>query len=141
MQAEKARLRRLLRLERVRAIAKQTMAAEAARAEDTLSQLQALAARTGRLASDYSARSEANDGAALQQLGRFSLGLQGICANTTNDASRAQFLADGKLADLAAAERRRAAVEDRADKAQRTIASRSDAAALGRRRGFGTGLE
>ena len=141
MQAEKAQLRRLLRLEKVRAIAKQTAAAEAAQAEGTLAQLQALAERTRLLAADYAARDSASDGGALQMLGRFSLGLQGICANTLSDAARARTVADARLADLAAAERRRAAVEDRAEKAASTIANRSVAPALGTRRGFGTGLE
>jgi hypothetical protein len=141
MQAEKARLKRLLRLEKLRAIAKQTLAAEAAQAEGTLAQLEALAARTSSLAAEYGARSEARDGAALQQLGRFSLGLQGISANTAGDAVRARAIADSKMAELAAAERRRAAVEDRADKTARGIANRSVAPILGMRRSIGTGLE
>ena len=141
MKAERARLLRLQRLERVRAIAKQAAASEAAQAEGTLAQLVALALRSQQLASDYAARSEARDGAALQHLSRFAGGLQGISENTANDAARARQLADTKLELLAAAERRRAAVETRADKQARSIGMRETPPAIGTRRGFGTGLE
>ena len=141
MTAECARLLRLQRLERVRAIAKQAAASEAAQAEGTLAQLTALAERSQRLASDYASRSEARDGAALQQLSRFAGGLQGISLNTASDAAQARQLADTKLALLAAAERRRAAVGERADKQARSIAKGESAVATGNRRGFGTGLE
>ena len=141
MQAEKARLRRLLRLEKLRAFARQTAAAEAAQAEGTLAQLQTLAERTHLLAADYAARSGAQDGAALRLLARFSLGLQGISASTQSDANRARSIADTKLSELAAAECRRAAVEDRADKTASAIASRSTTPVLGTRRGFGTELD
>ncbi len=141
MQAEKLRLRRLLRLEKIRDIAKLALAAEAAQAEGTLAQLQALAERTGRLAADYAARDEARDGAALRQVSRFSQGLHGITAGTLNDATRARILADSKLAELAQAERRRAAARDRAEKAARAITTASTRSEIGPRRRFGTGLE
>lgn len=141
MKAERARLLRLQRLEKVRAIAKQTAAAEAAQAESTLAQLESLADRTRKLVSDYSGRTEARDAAALQQIGRFASGLRGIYDTTSNDAQRARGFADNKLANLGAAERRRAAVEERADKQARVIASKVEAPALGKRKGFGTGLE
>lgn len=141
MQPERARLKRLQRLERVRAIAKQTAAVAAAEAEGTLAQLQALAQRTGRLAADYTGRSDAGDGMALQQLTRFVGGLQGISAATLGDAARARDLADRMLAELAAAERRRAAVEDRATRQERALTTRSKPVSLTARRGFGTGLE
>ncbi len=141
MQAERVRLQRLLRLERVRAIAKQALAAEAAQAEGTLAQLEALASRTQRLALDYSGRRDPGDGLALHGLGQFTAGLQGISAATHGDANQARLAADRKHQELALAERARAAVEDRASKQARRIASRSVSAALGTRRGFGTGLE
>lgn len=141
MKAERARLLRLQRLERVRAIAKQTAAQEAAAAEGTLAQLEALAERTRRLAADYAARIEARDGAALQQLGRFAGGLQAIYANTASDAAQARRIADGKMAELAVAERRRSIVEEHATKKARSIANRSETPSLGSRRKFGTGLE
>lgn len=141
MKAERARLMRLKRLERVRAIAKQTAAQEAAAAEGTLAQLQALAERTRLLAEDYAARSGAEDGASLRQNGAFAGGLQTIYSRTANDAAMAQRIADAKMAELAVAERRRSIVEDHANKKARSIANRAEAPSLGARKGFGTGLE
>ena len=141
MKAERSRLFRLQRLERVRAIAKQAAAAEAAQAESTFAQLEQLAERTRRLAADYAARSQATDGATLRQLDSFSGGLRGIAASASSDAAIARDVADGKLAALNLAERRRAAVEDRAVKQAQDIAKRGKEAELGSRRGFGTGLE
>ncbi len=141
MTPERSRLLRLQRLERIRALAKQAAAREAAQAESTLAQLEALAKRTGQLVSDYGRRSEAQDGAALQQLTRFTRSLQGISQSTARDAAQARGLADGKFAVLAAAERSRAAVEERADAQARVIAKASDEPATGSRRPVGTGLE
>ena len=135
------RLKRLQRLEKVRDIAKQAAAAEAARAESTLSQLEALADRTRRLAADYAGRREAQDGAALQQVGRFSLGLQGLAASAGRDAERARAVADVRLAELGQAERRRAAVEERADRQAQAMAKAAERPVLGSRRTIGTPLE
>jgi hypothetical protein len=141
MKNERARLSRLQRLERFRAIAKQSAAAEAAQAEGALAQLEALAERTRQLAAEYAARVEVRDGAALQQLKSFTRGLQGISANTASDAATARRIADIKMAALSEAERRRAVVEDRAERQARAIARGSQTPALGGRRKFGTGLE
>jgi hypothetical protein len=141
VKAERARLARLQRLERVRAIAKQTAAAEAAQAEGTLAQLEALAERTRQLAAEYAARIEVRDGAALQQLARFAGGLHGIYANTATDAANARRIADHKQEVLGQAERRRAVVEERAERQARIVARTGETPALGARRKFGTGLE
>lgn len=141
MKAERARLMRLNRLERVRAIAKQAAAQEAAAAESTLSQLEALAERTRLLAADYGNRNEARDGASLQQIGRFADGLRSIYSRTANDALTAKRIADNKMAELATAERRRSIVEEHAIKKARDISSRGAPAILTARRKFGTGLE
>ncbi len=141
MQAERRRLKRLQRLERVRDIAMQAAAREAAEAESTRARLESLAERTRLLAADYAARGGALDGAALRQTSRFAGGLQQVYAVTADDAARARGAADGKLAELGAAERRRAAVEDRASAAARDIARGRETPALGSRRGFGTPLE
>lgn len=141
MKAERARLLRLQRLERVRAIAKQAAAQEAAAAESTLSQLEALAERTRTLAADYAGRSQAHDGASLLQFGLFAGGLQNIYNRTANDAAQARRVADTKMAELATAERRRSIVEDHANKKARSIATRSEAPSLGARKRIGTGLE
>ncbi|MDE2405390.1 MAG: hypothetical protein KGM17_12050 [Sphingomonadales bacterium] len=141
MREELKKLARLQRLERVRAIAKQTAAAEAAHAESTLAQLQALAARTGNLAADYAARSDARDGGDLVRLAKFSGGLQGVRSRTLADAARAQQVADMRQAELAQAERRRAAVEDRAVAHARELAGKAQAPVLGARKAIGTDLE
>jgi len=141
MRQELKKLARLQRLERVRAIAKQTAATEAAQAENTLAKLQALADRTGALAADYAARDTAQDGGALLQLKRFSAGLQGVRTRTLADAERAQVQADIRQQELAQAERRRAAVEERATAEARALAGKAQAPVLGARKGFGTDLE
>lgn len=141
MKTQCVRLLRLRRLERIRTIAKQTAAREAAEAESTLAQLEALAHRTQRLAAEYTARTEARDGADLQQLGRFAGGLQGVASSTSSDAAKARSLADAKLAQLGLAERRRAAVEDRAIRQSREAAKQNNLPDLCSRKRLGTSLE
>lgn len=138
---ERARLVRLKRLEKIRAIAKQTAARDAAAAESTLGQLRALSERTDRLAQDYAARRGSEDGAALRQLSGFVEGLGTITRNTRAEASRAEAIADAKLRILAEAERRRAAVEERANAQAQLIARGAQAPVLGGRKPNGTGLE
>lgn len=141
MNAERARLARLHRLERVRAIAKQTAAAESAQAEGTLAQLEALAERTRLMAAEYASRPGMQDGAALRQRSSFARGLEGISQNTANDAATARRVADAKMQALSQAERRRAVVEERAERQARVIAKGSETPALGGRKKIGTGLE
>ena len=141
MTAERARLLRLQRLERLRAHAMQTAALESAQAESTLAQLEALAQRTARLAADYTQRGGARDGAALRQVARFAGGLQGISASTLLDAGQARRLADAKRTALAEAERRRAAAQDRAEDQARSLSKDSAEPMGGARRQLGTGLE
>ncbi|WP_159977374.1 MULTISPECIES: hypothetical protein [unclassified Novosphingobium] len=141
MSPELKRLARLKRLEKLRAIAKQTAATEAAQAESTLSQLRSLSDRTRQLASDYAARREAADGAALHHVARFVGGLQALSRTTDGDALRAQSVADAKQQALAEAERRRAAIEDRAALQERRIASKGQAPVLTSRKASGTDLE
>ena len=141
MQAERARLKRLQRLEKVRAIAKQAAAVDAARAESTLAQLEALAMRTRRMADEYRARTDFRDGLELRQLGQFVSGLNAITATTSGDAVNAKALADRKQRELAQAERSSAAVEDRAKAGAAARARRSQPQALGARKAVGTPLE
>jgi len=141
MKAERQRLARLQRLQRIRAIAKQSAAADAARAEGTLSQLLALADRTRALAADYGVQEGAMNGAALRRLTEFAGGLQSIAATTSGDAEAARGVADDKLVLLSSAERRRAAVEQRAERQARRIARAAETPALGSRTALGTGLE
>lgn len=141
MTADRKKLARLNRLEKLRAIAKQTAATEAAQAESTLAQLRSLSERTRRLAEGYSARRDANDGAALHQVGRFVSGLQTLTRTTEGDALRARSIADAKQQQLLEAERRRAAIEDRATAQARVVASKAQQPVLGARRGSGTEIE
>jgi hypothetical protein len=141
MKAERARLLRLQRLERVRAIAKQTAAQEAAAAEGTLAQLEALAERTRLLAADYDNRQAAKDGASLRQMDSFAGGLRNIYTRTNSDAAQARRIADNKMAELATAERRRSIVEEHAAKKAKAISSRGETPSLSARKGFGTPLE
>lgn len=142
MKAEdRARLTRLRRLETIRAIAKQNAAREAAEAESTLSQLRALGERTSRLAADYAARRSSADGAALRTLVEFVDGLSRLTRTTHFDAERAKAIADAKLRLLGEAERRRAAVEERARLQERIIARAGDTPILSSRKQTGTELE
>jgi hypothetical protein len=141
MRAEAARIRRLQRLETVRAHARQVAALDAARAEGTLAQLEALAARTEAMAADYRGRTVLRDGLELRQLGQFVAGLSGISASTLGDAEHARTNANRKQQDLVLAERRRAAVDDRAKLGARALAQRLQSPVLNGRRPVGTGLE
>lgn len=143
MKAERERLARLRRLERIRDIARQTALAEAGKAEGTLAQLQGLVERTQRLSAAYAARTDARDAHALQQLQHFVAGLDRITTGTRADADAARRVADAKAQEAALAERRRAAVEERAEAQERLIARKSAAATTpvtGKRK-TGTGLE
>lgn len=141
MKAERDRLKRLNRLERVRAIAKQTAAAEAAAAEGTLAQLEALAERTRAMAAEYANRTGVRDAASLQAANSFARGLEGISRSTSNDADTARRIADVKMQALSQAERRRAVVEERAAAQARVIAKGSVAPVLSGKKKSGTGLE
>lgn len=141
MKAELRRLDRLRRLERLRAIAKRQLAAETAEAEGVLAQLRALTERTRQLAEDYAVREDALDGYALIQSSRFAAGLCNIVNSSGIEADSAQFRADRKMAELAVAERRRAAVEQRLDLEQKTIARRKEISWGGARRKIGTEIE
>lgn len=139
--ADPRHLLRLRRLEKVRDIAKQAAAREAAEAESTLAQLEALAARTGQLIGDYAGRTDAPDAASLRLLTSFRTSLAGVGEATRADALRAKTFADAKLAHLAAAERSRQAVEDRARSTAEAIAQAATPMAQGARKQLGTALE
>ena len=125
MQHDRRKLARLLRLERVRAIAKQGAAANAAAAESTLSRRTELALRTRDLAGDYNARQDIDSGADLARMGHFARGLHTILASTEADVTRARAVADRRLSQLAAAERARAAVDERAARTVRELAAKA----------------
>lgn len=143
MKAERAKLARLQRLERIRDIARRNALVEAGLAEGTLAQLQGLAERTARMSLDYAARSDAQDAAALQQLHQFVRGLDEVTNGTRADMERARAIADAKAREAAEAERRRAAVEDRVEAQSQLIARKTAAntVALTAKKAFGTNLE
>ncbi|MDE1915758.1 MAG: hypothetical protein KGJ57_05545 [Sphingomonadales bacterium] len=130
MKAERDKLKRLQRLEKLRGIAKQAAATEAARAESTLAQLTMLVERTRALRNDYAARTDMTDGAEVSRMVRFVAGLQGIAETTAADMRRAEHLADRRQSELAAAERRRAAVEERAVEQARAMAAKAQYSAF-----------
>lgn len=125
MSAEKAKLKRLRRLERLRSIARQSALAEAARAEAALAQVANLQARTAALIDAYRLRRDATTGADLKQSQRFVAGLTRIADQTAADLARAREAADTRAAEAAEAERRRAAVDDRIEAARQRIARKA----------------
>lgn len=141
MKAERNRVRRMRRLEMLRAHAKRAAAREAAEAEGTLSQLVGLVTRTEAIAAEYRGRTVQCSGYELRQTSQFLAGLGSIAQTTRNDAATARIHADGKQHDLALAERRRAAVEERVRSTERALVAASGDPALGSRRPVGTVLE
>ena len=125
MSADRAKLKRLRRLERLRSIARQTALTEAARAEATLAQVASLEARTAALIDAYRLRRDATIGAELQQAKGFVAGLTRIADSTAADLVRAREAADARAAEAAEAERRRVAVDDRIEAARQRIARKA----------------
>ena len=141
MNREHTRLSRLRRLERIRDIARQAAAGEAADAENALAKLRRISDRTRLLAEDYASPHGLDDGAALANFAGFSAQLATLSDRAVRDADAAQVHADAKLAELACAERRRAAVGERADRQARLLAKPAYEAASASRRGLGTKLD
>ena len=141
MAADKRRIERLRRLERLRAITKQQAAGESAQAERVLAQLHELTERTRGLTEEYASRGDAANGYMLAQSSRFAAGLCKILNSTNQDAGTAQVIADRKRADLASAERRRAAVEDRLNIEERALSRREDFRQIEAKSKFGTDLD
>ena len=123
--AERIKLKRLRRLERLRDIARQTALAEAARAEQTLAQVTNLEARTAALIDAYRLRRDAQTGADLRQSQQFVAGLTRIADATAQDLVRAREAADARAAEAAEAERRRAAVDERIEAARQRLARKA----------------
>jgi hypothetical protein len=118
------KLARLHRLERIRAIAKHDAAERAAKAEDVFARIVALDAQTHALARRYETRGDCRDGASLRQLGGFVSALRSLGDETARQIDTARCDADARQRELAQAERRRSAVEDRALHARRMLEKR-----------------
>lgn len=141
MTTDKSHIRRLQRIERLRAIAKRDAAQASAQAEGTLAQLERLSQRTQAMRDDYGARTGMRDGMALVQHQAFIAGIGTVHRTTSGDAAQAQATADRLQQELAAAERRRSAVDARLQTAQRALAQGNEDRPFGSRRAIGTGLE
>jgi len=121
MKAERARLVRLKRLEKLRAMARHNALAEAGRAEARLAQFEHLGERTAALIDTYTARTDALCGGDLVSQRVYLGELQRLGERNDNDIARARATADAMASQAAEAERRRAAVEDRACATQQRI--------------------
>jgi len=130
MSADKAKLKRLRRLERLRAITRQTALGEAAKAEAALAQVANLEARTAALIEAYALRRDAADAGELQQMTQFVSGLTRIAETTAGDLVRARAHADARASEAAEAERRRAAVEDRLSATEQRITRKAAESAV-----------
>lgn len=128
MKAERQRLGRLQRLEKLRDIARHNALAESGKAETRLASLELLQQRTNTLITGYALRIDAQCGADLVRQ-RIYLGeLQRMVGRNETDVSRARDQADARAAEAAAAERSRAAVEARAQASAEAIARHDRAA-------------
>ena len=116
-----ARLRRARLIERVRSAEKRKAAADAFRAEAVRVKLEQLSQRTRSLAQLYSIRDTSDDGADLRSAAILGNHLLELGRNAAEQAGRAQQEADGKLADLAVAERRRQRAEERRREVHSTV--------------------
>jgi hypothetical protein len=130
MSADKSKLKRLRRLERLRAITRQTALGEAAKAEAALAQVANLEARTAALIQTYALRRDATDAGELQRMQQFVAGLSHIAVTTAGDLARARTHADARAAEAAEAERRRAAVEDRVTATEQRITRKAAESAV-----------
>jgi hypothetical protein len=141
MKAERAKLARLQRLERIRDIARRNALVEAGLAEGTLPSCRGWP-NAPRACRSTMPR-DAQDAAALQHLHQFVRGLDEVTNGTRADMERARAIADAKAREAAEAERRRAAVEDRVEAQSQLIARKTAAStvALTAKKAFGTNLE
>lgn len=106
MTADRAKIARLRRIERLRAIEHRLKIGEAAQAEAALAGAGALAERTARLAASYAGRADARDGAALALLHRFAAGLDALHAGARASAITTRERADAARRGAAVAEKR-----------------------------------
>ncbi len=111
MKDDKARLRRVKLIERMRSAEKQQAAAEAHRAEVIRQKLETLSYRTRSMAQLYAIRDHAIDGADLRGASILSTHLRELGRTAEAQAQQARVTADARMADLATAERRRQRAE------------------------------
>lgn len=141
MNNDAARLRRARLIERVRATEKRKAAVDAFQAEAARVKLEQLSERTRSLAQLYSTRDKSHDGADLRSAAILGYHLIELGRNAAQQAGKAQQEADGKLADLAAAERRRQRAEERRKELHRSVIEQLSKPDLPLRGKSGTHLE
>lgn len=110
--SDKARLSRARLIERVRSAEQRKAAGEAFHAEAVRHKLEQLSERTRSLAQLYALRDKSEHGADLRSASVLGTHLRELGATAQRQAEQARIEADGKLADLAAAERRRLRAEE-----------------------------
>ena len=111
MKDDRARLRRVRLIERMRSAQKQQAAAEAHHAELVRQKLETLSYRTRSLAQVYAIRDHAIDAADLRGASLLSAHLRELGRTAEAQARAARETADAKMTALAAAERRRQRAE------------------------------
>jgi hypothetical protein len=112
MTSDKARLRRARLIERVRSAEQRKAAGEAFRAEAVRKKLEQLSERTRTLAQVYGMRDHAQDAAELRSASILAKHLNDLGNTAARQADQARREADERLAELAAAERRRQRAEE-----------------------------
>lgn len=112
MTSDKARLRRATLIERVRAAEKQKAAGDAFQAETVRHKMEQLSQRTHSLAQLYALRDGSADAADLRSASIVGMHLRELGRTASRQAEQAREEADRKLANLAAAERRRQRAEE-----------------------------
>ena len=136
MKPDKAALQRLRRLERVREVAKQTAAMQAAEAEGTLGQLTRLRDRTREIAATCRPSPQAMEGGDLRRLQSFADGIGRLTEQTEQDIGTARSRADALRGDLVVAERRLTLASDRAATCRKALQQEKPAEAPARRRNW-----
>ena len=114
---DRQRLRRAQLIERVRTAEHRQVALRAFEAEATRCKLEALAMRTQALAGHYSPTGEGLSAGDLRSTSLLANHLRSLGRTAGEQAQRARLTADGTLAELATAERRR----DRAESERRHL--------------------
>lgn len=123
---DRARLRRVRLIERMRSAQKQHAAAEAHQAELVRQKLETLSYRTRSLAQVYAIRDHAVDGADLRGASLLSAHLRDLGRTAEAQAEAARQTADAKMAELAVAERRRQRAETDRREVHQAIIQRLD---------------
>ena len=112
MTGDQSRLRRARLIERVRAVEQRKAALDAFQAEAVRLKLEQLSERTRSLAQLYALRDMSQDGAVLRSASVLGSHLRDLGNTAARQADQARQQADGRLADLATAERRRQRAEE-----------------------------